>query len=140
MQRRGRLVVAVLVVLGGLAAFDHLRIAKEITLQSINDSRQMARRNHRYLMVEFGADWCTDCRQLSEQLREQKTQATLAERFTVVHIDVGEFNRHLDIARALGVDVNQGIPAAVFFDPDGSELSPKVGKRQILEYVQGAGE
>jgi protein disulfide-isomerase len=140
MNFRGRLVLAALVVLGGLAAFDHLWTAREKTLQSINDARQMARMNHRYLMVEFGADWCIDCRQLADQLLERKTQATLAERFTVVHIDVGEFNRHLDIARALGVDVNQGIPVAVFFEPDGSESSPKVGSTQILEYLQEAGE
>jgi hypothetical protein len=53
---------------------------------------------------------------------------------------VGEFNRHLDIARALGVDLTQGIPAAVFFKPDGAESTPKVGNRQILDYVKEADE
>jgi thiol:disulfide interchange protein len=140
MLLRRRPLVTVSAVLAITAAFVHLRIAKGITLQSINDARQTAQRNRKFLMVEFGADWCSDCRQLSKQLEEQTTRATLAERFTVVHVDVGELNRHLDIARALGVDVNQGIPAAVFFEPDGSESSPVVGNRHILEYVQEAGE
>jgi hypothetical protein len=73
-------------------------------------------------------------------LSEQKTQSTLGERFIVMNVDVGEFNRHLDVARGLGVDVNQGIPAAIFFKPDGSESSRKLGNRQILEYIREAGE
>jgi thiol:disulfide interchange protein len=138
---RGRIVAATLMVMGTiLVAFYHVRTGSGTTLQSVDDARQKAQGNHKFLMVEFGADWCNDCRQLSRQLLEPKIQATMAERFTVIHVDVGEFNRHLDIAGALGVDVNQGIPAAVFFEPDGSESSPKVGNRKILEYVQEAGE
>jgi thiol:disulfide interchange protein len=141
MGRRGRTVLTAFVILGMVSVvLHHLKTENGTTLQSIEDARRKAQRNHKFLMVEFGADWCSDCRQLSRQLRAQKTQATLAERFMVIPVDVGEFDRHLDIARALGVDLNQGIPAAVFFEPDGAESSPKVGNRKILEYVQETGE
>jgi thiol:disulfide interchange protein len=138
---RGRIAVTALVVMGTiLVAFQHSRTGSGMTLQSVDDARQKAQRNHKYLMVEFRADWCSDCRMLSRQLLESQTQATIAERFMVVQVDVGEFNRNLDIARALGVDVNQGIPAAAFFEPDGRVSFPRIGNRQILEYVKKAGE
>jgi hypothetical protein len=58
----------------------------------------------------------------------------------VFKIDVGEFNRNLDIAQSLGVDVMQGIPVAVFFAPIGSSTSTRQGTDQILAYLKAVAE
>ena len=60
------------------------------------------------------------------------------EHFDVVGVDVGEFDRNVDVARALGIDMNQGIPAAVFFAPAGIQSSRRVGVNPILEYLAEA--
>jgi thiol:disulfide interchange protein len=86
-------------------------------------------------MVEFEADWCSDCRVLSGSLQERDIRDYLARHVEALHVDVGQFNRNLDIARYLGVDVNQGIPAAVFFLPEQVPVSRKIGNAQILAYI-----
>lgn len=104
------------------------------TLKTIEEARNEARQNHKFLMVEFGADWCSDCLELARTMREPETQPFL-QNLNLVKVDVGEFNRNLEIARSLGVDVNQGIPAAVFFPPNGIPPSREVGNAQILAYL-----
>lgn len=86
-------------------------------------------------MVEFGADWCSDCRNLAKTLHEPQMQPYL-NNLNLLKVDVGEFNRNLDIARSLGIDVNQGIPAAVFFPPNGVQPAREVGNAQILAYLR----
>ena len=43
----------------------------------------------------------------------------IAQSFKVVKIDVGNFDRNLEIAEAYGNPVRQGIPAAILLSPDG---------------------
>jgi thiol:disulfide interchange protein len=95
-----------------------------------------AREHHMPLMVEFGAAWCSDCLELSQQLNEGKMRDFLTRQFVVVSIDVGEFNRNLNVARSLGVDVDQGIPAAIFFSANGGGPCPKRGTNQIVQYLK----
>jgi thioredoxin 1 len=101
----------------------------------INHARAEARLNHRILMVEFGANWCSDCQELAKELDERGTSVYMKTHVDVVQVDVGEFNRNLDIARSLGIDVNQGIPAAVFIPPIAVPPANRVGNTQILEYI-----
>ena len=87
-------------------------------------------------MVQFGASWCPDCVELSKSLKDSITSNRLEQYFIVVNIDVGEFNRNLNVARSLGIDVTEGIPVAVFFPPRGDVSSVKLGTEQILEFVK----
>lgn len=131
-----RLTVLSAIVLGaGILWISYHQNRKTPTPHSIDDARAEARLNHKVLMVEFEADWCSDCRTLSRSLQERDTREYLARHVRVLHVDVGEFNRNLDTARSLGVDVNQGIPAAVFFLPGQVQASRKIGNVQILAYL-----
>jgi len=87
-------------------------------------------------MVQFGASWCPDCLELSKSLNDMIIFNHLEQHFVVVNIDVGEFNRNLNVARSVGVDVNQGIPVAVFFPPHSDVTSVKLGTQQILGYIK----
>jgi len=40
--------------------------ATGVTLNMIRQTRNRARVNHKVLMVEFGADWCSDCQNLAK--------------------------------------------------------------------------
>jgi protein disulfide-isomerase len=106
-----------------------------VTLRSIDDARAAAHARQKFLFVEFGANWCSDCLALSKTLNEQPRRTHLERQFDVIHVDVGEFNRNLAVARSLGVDVNDGIPAAVFFPPSGSPVR-KTGNREILDFLE----
>jgi protein disulfide-isomerase len=76
-----------------------------------------AQSQNKDLLVIFGANWCEDCRDL-DQAMHGSSAALIDSRFVVVKIDVGNFNRNLDLARHYGNPIQKGIPAAVLVAPD----------------------
>jgi len=105
-----------------------------------------ARSDGKYLLVVFGANWCEDCRALDKAMHG--TSAPLIEsRFVVVKIDVGNFNRNLDLAQRYGNPIGKGIPAAVVVAPAdqvlystrGGELADarRMGEKGIYQFLSG---
>jgi len=70
------------------------------------------------VLVIFGANWCKDCRALDRALKSPQNAALMQREFKVVKVDVGRFDRNLDLAAAFGNPIRQGIPAAVVLSPD----------------------
>ncbi|MFI0444057.1 thioredoxin family protein [Actinomadura sp. 6N118] len=71
------------------------------------------------VLLDFGADWCPDCNDLQHLLRT-RTVRPLIGAYHVVTIDVGRFNRRLDLAQKYGLALKDtGIPAVVILSPDG---------------------
>lgn len=113
---------------------------------AVASARREAENDGKFLMVTFGANWCIDCRTLHHRLKSDDVTAFTAGLVHFVNVDVGKFNRNLDIARELGVDLSRGIPVAVFFDADGLEvgntndgqLEPArfYSSKQILKFVR----
>jgi thioredoxin 1 len=101
----------------------------------LDKARASAQINHKFLMVEFGADWCSDCLELSKELETGAVRNYLKEHFVVLNVDVGQFNLNIDVAKSLGVDIDQGIPTAVFFPPSRTVPSKRLGANQILAYL-----
>lgn len=81
-----------------------------------------AKRNHLPVLVFFGANWCEDCRSLARSLAQPANAALMAESFNVVKVNVGNFDRNLDIDHRYGDPIGKGIPAAVLLSPDGKTL------------------
>jgi thioredoxin 1 len=68
------------------------------------------------VLVDFGATWCPDCVMLGRLGTKPQVAPLLAE-FHVVSVDVGRFDRNLDIAHRLTVNLQtSGIPALVVLD------------------------
>ena len=86
-------------------------------------------KSQRPVLVIFGANWCKDCRALDAALKAPANAELMGKEFVVVKVDVGNFDRHLDIAERYGNPIKKGIPAAVV-------LSPK----QELLYATRGGE
>ncbi|MFJ6835512.1 thioredoxin family protein [Streptomyces sp. NPDC091209] len=75
-----------------------------------------AKRDGRPVLVDFGADWCLDCRVLSARFKESGPSALLV-KYHVVKVDVGEFDHNLNVAEHY-VDLRtSGIPALTVLDP-----------------------
>jgi protein disulfide-isomerase len=75
------------------------------------------RTDHRKLLLVFGANWCEDCRQLDKALHGS-SQALIDGHFDVVKIDVGNFDKNLELAARYGDPIKKGIPAVVVVDAD----------------------
>jgi thiol:disulfide interchange protein len=116
----------------------------------VDTTLRRARSEHKILMVEFGANWCEDCRALARDLDRGGTGNYFQTHFVILKVDVGQFDKNLDIAKSLDVDVDRGIPTAAFFATDGSrigatnkgELEPasKYGSKQIMAFLQDVAE
>jgi thioredoxin 1 len=74
------------------------------------------------VLVIFGANWCPDCRALDTAVKSGRNAELLAQEFEVVKVDVGNFNRNLDLAAQYGNPIKKGIPAAVIVSPDNQVL------------------
>ena len=74
------------------------------------------------VFVIFGANWCEDCRALDLAIKNGKNAELLARQFKVVKVDVGRFDRNLDLANAYGNPIKKGIPAAVVLSPNNEVL------------------
>jgi protein disulfide-isomerase len=74
------------------------------------------------ILLIFGANWCVDCRELSANMVKSPLAELIDRRFVVVKVDVGNWDRNLDIVKAWGDPIAKGIPGVVVFDPHGSVL------------------
>ncbi len=71
------------------------------------------------VLVVFGANWCGDCRALDLAFHEGRTAALIAQRYRVVKVDVGRFDRNTALAETYGVPLKKGIPAVAVLASDG---------------------
>jgi len=71
-----------------------------------------AQSDHKQVLLVFGANWCPDCRAL-DQAMHGSSQHLLDSKFEVVKIDVGNFDKHLDLAQRYANPIAKGIPAVV---------------------------
>jgi len=81
------------------------------------------------VLVIFGANWCADCKILDMAIKQGSSAPLVAKEFNVVKVNVGRFDRNVDIAQSYGVPLENGIPAVVVLSP----------KNRVL-YVTRAGE
>ncbi|PTT77805.1 thiol reductase thioredoxin [Pelomonas sp. HMWF004] len=74
------------------------------------------------VLVVFGANWCGDCRMLDATFKGGPSAPLIAKSFKVVKVDVGRFDRNVDIAEAYRVPLKKGIPAVAVLSPEGKLL------------------
>jgi thiol:disulfide interchange protein len=90
-----------------------------------------AAREGKRVLVDFGGDWCTDCKVLDVNMRKPENAAILAQRYVVVHVNVGEkgIRENFDVALRYGIPLKNGVPALAVLDSRGRTV-----------YAQTAGE
>lgn len=74
------------------------------------------------VLLEFGANWCEDCRKLGKDFKQHPLSEVIAENFVVVPVHVGEFDTNLDVVERYGNPIELGIPAIVIIGPDNRVL------------------
>ena len=74
------------------------------------------------ILLDFGANWCYDCHVLDAAFHSPEIAPLLSKYFEVVHIDVGEFKKNLDLAKQYDIPLERGIPAIAVLDSDGKLL------------------
>ena len=65
------------------------------------------------VIVVFGANWCGDCKMLDAAITHGASAPLLSRDFKIVKVNVGHFDKNLDVAQSYGVPLKKGIPAVV---------------------------
>lgn len=89
---------------------------------AIASAQARAQRRHTRVLVVFGANWCYDCHVLDLALHHSDLTPLLEANYEVVDVDVGEFNRNLDVAARYHVPLSKGVPALAVLTSDGHLL------------------
>jgi thiol:disulfide interchange protein len=81
------------------------------------------------IMLIFGANWCYDCHVLDRALHEGEAGKIVEKNFLLIHVDIGEGEKNLDLAKLYKTPLDKGVPAVAILDHQGKLL-----------YSSGAGE
>ena len=84
--------------------------------EQISDALETAKLKNRYVLLQMGGNWCPDCRTLGEYFARPDIKEWLDERVVLVSVDVGEWDRNLDIVEEYENPISEGIPALVLLN------------------------
>ena len=86
-----------------------------------------AKAGHKRVLVDLGGNWCGDCRILAATLELPEMKAFVNRHFELVSIDVGRFDKNLQIPARYGFHERlEGVPALLVVDPvSGKQLVSK---------------
>lgn len=81
-----------------------------------------ARRENKRVLIQWGANWCGWCKWLSATMKKDRAvRRTLNYEYETIHVDVGRFDKNMDLAKELGAQW-KGIPFLTVLDADGKAL------------------
>ena len=88
----------------------------------IKKAIEKAEKEHKRVLVVFGADWCYDCHVLDLAFERDDIAPLVEKNYEVVHVDVGEGDRNQDLMKEYEVPMERGIPALAVLDSTGKLL------------------
>jgi thioredoxin len=74
------------------------------------------------VIIVFGANWCGDCKALDAAMKHGASAELLARDFKIVKVNVGRFDKNVDIAKSYGVPLEKGIPAIAIISSENKVL------------------
>ncbi len=93
----------------------------------IKEALEHAGRGHKNVILVFGGNWCYDCHVLDLAFHHPEIEPTLKAHYIVVHVDVGEYDKNLDLAEQYQVPLKKGVPALAVLAFDGKLLYSQRG-------------
>ena len=86
----------------------------------IKEAEERAAREHKRLLLVFGANWCFDCHVLDLAFQRPELAPVVAANYEIVHVDLGpDEHKNADLVKQYDVPLNKGIPALAVAESDG---------------------
>ena len=83
-----------------------------------------ARKSHKRVLIDLGANWCGDCIVLANFIRLPEIGRSVDAHYETVVVDVGRFDRNLQIPARFGFTKRLvGVPTLLVATPDGKLLN-----------------
>ena len=100
---------------------------------------QTAGDTHRRIILDFGGNWCPDCRVLDGYFHDDSNRPLLEAGFVLVHVNIGRVDQNLDIAEHYEIPLKKGVPALAVLETDGKLLySQKTGEFEAMRKMQSS--
>lgn len=105
----------------------------------VANALKQARRENKRVILDFGGNWCPDCRVLDIYFHDAANLPILNRSFLLVHINVGSFDQNLDLAAKYGIPLQKGVPALAVLDANGKLLySQRSGQFEAMRRMESA--
>ena len=90
--------------------------------EDIGQALARAKKQNKRVILDFGANWCYDCHVLDLAFHHPEIALLLGRNYIVVHVDVGQYDKNLDLAQRYRVPLDKGVPALAVLSADGKLL------------------
>ncbi len=88
---------------------------------------------HKRVLLDFGGNWCGDCQVLDIYMHNSQNAPLLESNFVLVHVNVGQYDANLDLAKKYGIPLEKGVPAVAVLSATGKLLySQKSGEFESM--------
>jgi len=92
---------------------------------AVNAAFARAKKNGKRVLIDLGGNWCGDCIVLANLMQRPELKRFLATNFEIVSVDVGRFNKNLQIPARFGITQRlEGVPSVIIAEPNGTFVNP----------------
>lgn len=86
----------------------------------IKEAEEKAAKEHKRLLLVFGANWCFDCHVLDLAFQGPELAPIIAANYEVMHVDIGpDGKKNSDVAQKFDVSLDKGVPTLAVAESDG---------------------
>ena len=86
-----------------------------------------AKRQNKRVLLDFGGNWCSDCKVLDYYFHEPPNAGLLQRNFVLVDINVGMYTHNLGLAKKYNIPIHKGVPALAILGTHGQLLYSSTG-------------
>jgi thiol-disulfide isomerase/thioredoxin len=81
--------------------------------------------SHKRVLIDLGGNWCGDCIVLANIMQLPEMKPWLAAHYEMVAVDVGRFDKNLQIPARFGITKRlEGVPSVLIATPQGKLVNP----------------
>jgi thioredoxin 1 len=112
----------------------------------ISSALAAAGKDHKRVILVFGGNWCYDCHVLDSTFRSRDFAPLVNANYRVIHINIGNYDANLDLAKKYEIPLEKGVPSLAILDPDGKlvvsqkkgefESTVRIGPEDVLEFLK----
>jgi len=105
-----------------------------------------ASKDHKRVLLVFGGNWCYDCHVLDATFRSRAIAPLINSNYHVVHVNVGDYDRNIDLAKKYEIPLDKGVPSLAILDSDGKlvvsqkkgefESTVKIGPEDVVDFLK----
>lgn len=122
-----------------LAAPQELYPAPEQAKHDLSAALRIAATTHKRVLLDFGGNWCGDCRVLDLYMHDAANAPILEANYVVVHINIGRMDENLDLAHRYQIPLQKGVPALAVLSDKGALLySQRNGEFEAMRRMESS--